>query len=253
MRMLFRNLLLLLGLSLFAAPLYAVHVKESQVKVDEIDIGQGLEALSYSTVDVHYTGRLESGEVFDSSIERGEPFRFTLGAGQVIPGWDMGILGMKVGGKRILSIPPELAYGKRGAGNVIPPNASLTFEVELIAVAPPPFESIDSAALQAKLQSGIKLIDIRRPEEWRETGVVEGSIQSTAFDTNGKFLSSFVEMLESTVQPDEEFAVICRTGNRTAALSNWLATRGGYSNVLNVSDGITRWIEEGRPVDKTGN
>ena len=253
MRMLIRNLLLLLGLALCAPLLNAAHVKESQVKIDDIDVGQGLEALSYSTVDVHYTGRLESGEVFDSSLERGEPFRFTLGAGQVIPGWDMGILGMKAGGRRILSIPPELAYGQRGAGDVIPPNASLIFEVELIAVAPPPFESIDSTALQAKLQSGIKLIDIRRPEEWRETGVVEGSIQSTAFDANGKFLSAFVEMLEGTVQPDEEFAVICRTGNRTAALSNWLATRGGYSNVLNVSDGITRWIEEGRPVDKTGN
>ena len=252
MRMLFGNVLLLLGLSLFVSPLYAAHDKGAQVKIDEINVGQGPEALRFSVVDVHYTGRLENGEVFDSSLQRGEPLRFTLGAGQVIPGWEMGIQGMKTGGKRVLSIPPELAYGQRGAGNVIPPNASLTFEVELVAVAPPPFESIDSQALQAKLESGIKLIDIRRPEEWRETGVVEGSIQSTAFDTNGKFLSSFVEMLESTVQPDEEFALICRTGNRTATLSNWLATRGGYSNVLNVEDGITRWIGEGRPVDKSG-
>jgi rhodanese-related sulfurtransferase len=247
-----RNIPLLLGLALFTPLLFAAHVKEAQVKIDEIDVGQGLEALRFSVVDVHYTGRLESGEVFDSSLERGEPFRFTLGAGQVIPGWDMGVLGMKAGGKRVLSIPPELAYGERGAGNVIPPNASLTFEVELVAVEPPPFASIDSAALQEKLERRVKLIDIRRPEEWRETGVVEGSIQSTAFDADGKFLPSFVEMLESTVQPDEEFAVICRTGNRTAALSNWLATRGGYKNVLNVSDGITRWLEEGRPVDRPG-
>jgi rhodanese-related sulfurtransferase len=242
----------LLALALFTPSLYAAHVKESQVKIDEINIGQGLEVQRYSVVDVHYTGRIESGEVFDTSIERGEPFRFTLGAGQVIPGWDMGILGMKAGGKLVLSIPPELAYGQRGAGNVIPPNASLTFEVEVVAVEPPPFASIDSAALQEKLERGVKLIDIRRPEEWRQTGVVEGSIQSTAFDADGKFLESFVQMLESTVQPDEEFAVICRTGNRTAALSNWLATRGGYENVLNVSDGITRWIDEGRPVGKPG-
>ncbi len=131
MRVSSRNLLLLLGLALFAPLLYAAHIKEPQVKIDEINVGEGLEALRFSVVDVHYTGRLESGEVFDSSIERGDPIRFTLSAGQVIPGWDMGILGMKAGGKRVLSIPPELAYGQSGAGDVIPPNASLTFEVEL--------------------------------------------------------------------------------------------------------------------------
>ena len=247
-----KNLLFLLGLVLFAPVLYAAHGKEPQVKIDEIRLGEGAEAMRFSVVDVHYTGRLENGEVFDSSLERGEPFRFTLSAGQVIPGWDMGILGMKAGGKRVLNIPPELAYGKSGAGGVIPPNASLTFDVELLAVAPPPFPSIDSAVLQEKLDRGVTLIDIRRPEEWRQTGVVEGSIKATAFDANGRFQASFMTMLENTVQPDEEFVVICRTGNRTAMLSNWLATRGGYSNVVNVGDGITRWIEEGRPVDKSG-
>ena len=116
------------------------------------------------------------------------------------------------------------------------------------AVEAPPFESIDNAELQAKLERGIKLIDIRRPEEWQQTGIVEGSIKSTAFNAESKFLASFVEMLERTVQPDEEFALICRTGNRTAILSNWLVTRGGYKNVLNVRDGITRWIDEGLSV-----
>ena len=252
MRVSISSLLLFLSLVLCAPGLFAAHVKEPEVKIDQINAGEGLEALRFSVVDVHYTGRLDSGQVFDSSLERGEPIRFTLGAGQVIPGWDMGILGMKTGGKRVLSIPPELAYGARGAGNVIPPNASLTFEVELVAVEPPPFANVDNAALQAKLDGGVKLIDIRRQEEWLQTGVVEGSIKSTAFDANGKFQNAFLEMLKSTVQPDEEFVVICRTGNRTAALSNWLATRGGYKNVINVTDGITRWIEEGRQVEKPG-
>ena len=253
MRVPMRNMLLFLSsLVLFAPVLHASHgAGEPQVKIEEIEVGQGAEAMRYALVDVHYSGRLDSGEVFDSSIERGEPIRFTLGAGQVIPGWDMGILGMKVGGKRTLEIPPELAYGARGAGGVIPPNARLTFEVALLAVEPPPFESIDNAQLQAKLKSGVKLIDIRRPEEWKETGVVEGSIRSTAFSADGQFLKSFVDMLQQTVQPDEEFVVICRTGNRTAALSNWLATRGGYKNVLNHRDGITDWIGQGLPVDKT--
>ena len=232
---------------------YAAHGAGPDVGVEEIQVGEGIEALPFSVVDVHYTGRLEDGKVFDSSIERGKPFRFTLGSGQVIPGWDIGIRGMRPGGKRALKIPPELAYGKQGAGGVIPPDATLTFEVELLAVQAPPFASISTAQLAAKLENGIKLIDVRRPDEWQQTGVVDGSIESTAFDAEGRFLKSFVEMLEKTVQPEEEFALICRTGNRTAALSNWLATRGGYPNVLNVQDGITQWIREKRPVGKSGS
>lgn len=251
MRISISNILLYLGLALFTSSLQAAH-GGPDVKIDEIEVGQGLEALRFSVVDVHYTGRLENGDVFDSSVERGEPIRFTLGAGQVIPGWEMGILGMKAGGKRILDIPAELAYGARGAGGVIPPNARLSFEVALLTVEPPPFASIVSATLQAKLERGIKLIDIRRPEEWQQTGVVEGSIKATAFNAEGRFLESFVEKLEQTVQPGEEFVVICRTGNRTAALSNWLATKGGYKNVLNHRNGITDWIAEGLPVDKSG-
>ena len=231
---------------------YASHGPVSNVAIEEIKIGQGIEALPYSVVDVQYTGKLEEGTVFDSSVGRGEPFRFTLGAGQVIPGWDMGIQGMKPGGKRVLTIPPELAYGNAGAGDKIPPNATLIFDVELVTVTAAPFNSIDNAELVGKLKNGIKLIDIRRLDEWRETGIIDGSIKSTAFDGQGRFLQSFVKLLEKTVQPDEEFALICRTGNRTAALSNWLATKGGYKNVLNVQDGITSWIKEGNPISKSG-
>src|ERR1700686_2838660 len=97
-------------------------------------VGTGATAVSGATVKVHYTGWLTTGTKFDSSRDRGEPFSFSLGAGQVIKGWDEGVAGMKVGGKRQLRIPPDLGYGSRGAGGVIPPNATLVFDVELLDV-----------------------------------------------------------------------------------------------------------------------
>ncbi len=239
-----------LCLGLFMQVAQAGHSPTSEVTIQEMKIGQGDSASLFSVVNVHYTGKLEDGTVFDSSIERNKPFQFTLGAGQVIPGWDMGIKGMKPGGKRVLTIPPDLAYGQQGAGGAIPSNATLIFDVELISVTPPPFTNIDNAQLVTKMEKGIKLIDIRRAEEWQQTGIVEGSIKSTAFNGQGQFQQSFLAMLKKTVQPDEEFAIICRTGNRTSNLSNWLATKGGYKKVLNVKDGIVSWMAENRPTSK---
>ena len=103
------------------------------------EIGTGDEAVAGNNVSVHYTGWLqqpdgEKGKKFDSSVDRGQPFGFRLGAGMVIKGWDEGVAGMKIGGKRTLTIPSELGYGARGAGGVIPPNATLIFDVELLGV-----------------------------------------------------------------------------------------------------------------------
>jgi FKBP-type peptidyl-prolyl cis-trans isomerase FkpA len=97
-------------------------------------IGTGAEAAAGKTAVVHYTGWLMDGTKFDSSVDRNQPFSFPLGGGQVIKGWDEGVAGMKVGGKRTLIIPPALGYGARGAGNVIPPNATLKFQVQLLDV-----------------------------------------------------------------------------------------------------------------------
>jgi FKBP-type peptidyl-prolyl cis-trans isomerase FkpA len=109
-------------------------ITPSGLKYEDLTVGAGAEAKAGQAVSVHYTGWLTDGKKFDSSKDRGQPFQFALGAGQVIKGWDEGVQGMKVGGKRKLTIPPGLGYGTRGAGNVIPPNATLIFDVELLGV-----------------------------------------------------------------------------------------------------------------------
>ena len=107
----------------------------SELQIVEILEGEGAEVASGDVALVHYTGVLADGTVFDSSVNRGEPFGFQVGVGQVIQGWDQGVVGMKVGGRRLLAIPPELGYGARAIGN-IPPNSTLIFEVELLEVIP---------------------------------------------------------------------------------------------------------------------
>ena len=106
----------------------------SELKIEDLVVGIGVEAVVGKVVSVHYTGTLTNGTKFDSSKDRGIPFEFNLGAGEVIKGWDLGVVGMKIGGKRKLTIPASLGYGSQGAGGVIPPNATLIFEVELLGV-----------------------------------------------------------------------------------------------------------------------
>jgi peptidylprolyl isomerase len=107
---------------------------KSGLKYQDVKVGTGPSPKAGQTVTVHYTGTLTNGTKFDSSRDRGQPFEFTIGVAQVIKGWDEGVMSMKVGGRRNLLIPPDLGYGERGAGGVIPPNATLKFDVELLGV-----------------------------------------------------------------------------------------------------------------------
>ncbi|MDJ0805315.1 MAG: FKBP-type peptidyl-prolyl cis-trans isomerase [Gammaproteobacteria bacterium] len=109
-------------------------ITDTGLKYEDLVTGDGEEATPGQRVSVHYTGWLTDGSKFDSSVDRNEPFSFVLGQGRVIRGWDEGVQGMKVGGKRKLTIPPQLGYGAAGAGGVIPPNATLVFDVELLAI-----------------------------------------------------------------------------------------------------------------------
>jgi peptidylprolyl isomerase len=134
-----RHLLRLLGGSALAlavtpAQAAAMTTTPSGLSYTDLVVGTGAQPRPGQSVTVHYTGTLTNGAKFDSSRDRNEPFTFTIGQGQVIKGWDEGVAGMKVGGRRQLTIPPALGYGARGAGGVIPPNATLIFDVELIGV-----------------------------------------------------------------------------------------------------------------------
>ena len=117
---------------LFIIMCFTHSVMADGVQINNNIEGEGKEIVKHSKIQVHYTGKLQDGTKFDSSLDRGEPFSFQIGLRQVIEGWEIGLMGMKVGGKRTLIIPSELAYGERGAGDLIPPNATLTFDVEIV-------------------------------------------------------------------------------------------------------------------------
>jgi rhodanese-related sulfurtransferase len=234
---------------LFVSP--TVHAANKNIQVKVIKLGVGSEAVINSSVTVHYTGWLKkNGKKFDSSIDRGKPFSFTLGAQEVIKGWDLGVVGMRVGGKRMLIIPPHLGYGSRGVGQVIPPKATLRFEVELLAVEPAKYYNINNIELKLLLDRGVKIVDIRRQEEWKATGIIKGSQKATAFNENGDFIKTFVPSMMAMTSPEEEVVLICRSGNRTVAIAKFLTEQRGFKKVYNVTNGILKWIKDGFPVVK---
>ena len=224
--------------------------EKPKLLVKELKIGTGKEATRYAEVDVHYTGWTMDGKKFDSSLDRGEPIRFKLGAGQVIQGWDIGLDGMRVGGKRELIIPPEMGYGAKGAGDAIPPNATLKFAVELVAVSGPNFTNIGNGKLKAMVAKGVPIVDLRRQDEWNETGIIKGSHLITAFDGKGRLQVDFLPKFEKVVGLNDEVILICRTGNRTSLIANALANNKGFTKIFNAQNGITSWIKEGGEVGK---
>ena len=223
---------------------------ENELKITINKEGSGDRAEIGMSVSVHYTGKLEDGTVFDSSVPRGQPFTFTLGAGQVIKGWDLGVEGMTIGEKRNLVIPPHLGYGIRGAGATIPPNATLIFDVELLEVTMPITlgELSPQEFIEAQENGGV-VIDIRREEEWKETGIIKGSQTITAFTKDGKihpdFPKKFFDLIDDV---DVPILLYCRTGNRTGILGKALIDQVGQTNVSHLSDGIVEWKKQGFPV-----
>ena len=220
---------------------------KADLKTETIIQGSGSKAELGMRVQVHYTGKLDDGTVFDSSVPRGEPFVFTLGQRQVIQGWEEGILGMLVGETRVLTIPPALAYGSSGAGDIIPPNATLIFDVQLLATSwPPSLKELTTEQLLDAQKSGSVIIDIRSLNEWVETGIIAGAETVTAFSANGNLHSDFRKKFFSIIKSkDTPIVLYCRSGNRSKRLGNVLVNQGNYTNVSHLSKGIIGWKKDG--------
>ena len=190
------------------------------LQINNIIEGEGAEIINHSKIQVHYTGKLQDGTKFDSSYDRGQPFSFQIGLREVIEGWEIGLMGMKVGGKRTLIIPPELAYGERGAGDLIPPNATLTFDVEIIDVKDPGYGFINAEEIQDLQEDGYKFIDIRTKKERDSTGIIPGSLEITAFDIYGNFVPEFMKTFRDLIDLDDNTVFISNECKVASMLAN---------------------------------
>ena len=207
--------------------------------------GDGLKIVNHSKIKVHYIGKLQDGTKFDSSYDRNQPFSFQIGLRQVIDGWEKGLIGMQVGGKRTLIIPPELAYGERGAGELIPPNATLIFDIEIIEVKLPSYKIIKSKEIEKFIKdSNFIFIDIRTKKERETTGILPGSIEITAFDIYGNFVPEFMKTFQSLVDIDDNIVFISNEGEISSILANGFAEQLSAPNMYSLEGGIQKLIKE---------
>ena len=225
------------------------------VQSEEIEIlldnpGNGIKILNHYKVKVNYRGLLENGTEFDSSFKRNEPFIFQIGIRQVILGWEEGLMGMKVGGKRTIKIPPSLAYGSTGAGELIAPNSTLIFEIEILDATPPLYEKLLSSDLENKIIEGFILIDIRPPDQIKSSGIIEGSLKINAFDSKGNFIPKFISKFEESTTTGDSVVFISKEGKNSDIIANGFVEQLGLTNIYSLTGGIQNWIKEGRKLIK---
>ena len=212
--------------------------------------GWGAEIKNHFKVHVNYKGTLEDGTEFDNSFKRNEPFVFQIGLRQVILGWEKGLMGMKVGGKRTIKIPPELGYGSRGAGKLIPPNATLIFEIEVVNTFAPGYTNLTSEDLIIQQKNNLILIDIRTEKERLNTGIIKNSFGITAFDNKGKFNSNFIKDYQAVATKKNHVVFISNEGDVSATLANGFVEQLNSENMYSLIGGIKNWIKEGRVLIK---
>ena len=210
--------------------------------------GDGKKIIYHSWVQIEYTGSFENGKVFDTNIGKDRPLVVQMGMKEVIPGFEQGIIGTTKGTKRKIKIPAKLAYGKKGGGDVIPPNTDLIFEFEIIDVLDPHYKTINSEELIEKINGNAVALDIRLEDQW-EKGVIEGSFQETAFNKDGKFnvyLMDKVRALAGEESQNIEIVFISHDGETATILGNAFAEDLGFKNVSVLKGGVVQWLKEKR-------
>ena len=235
---------------LFIIMFLSQNVNADGIQITNIVEGEGTEIINHSKIQVHYTGKLQDGTKFDSSYDRGQPFSFQIGLREVIKGWEIGLMGMQVGGKRTLIIPPELAYGDRGAGDLIPPNATLTFDIEIVAVKNPGYGLIKADDIKRLKEDGYKFIDIRTEKERENTGIISGSLEITAFDIYGNFVPEFMKTFRDLVELDDNIVFISNEGEIASMLANGFVEQLNATNMYALKGGIQQLIKENYKLEK---
>ena len=239
--------------NLFIFLIFPLLINAAEIEILSDIPGTGPTIVNHSKISLHYIGTLEDGTEFDSSFKRNQPFVFQIGIRQVIPGWEIGLIGMKVGGKRKIKIPSELAYGKTGAGKSIPPNATLIFDVEIIAIQQPGYKIIKGSDLISMQKEDLIVIDIRPQEEWKKTGIIKGSKKITAFDIEGNFNPGFLKSFKSLTRKkneDSKVVFVSNNGDISSILANGFFEQLGYKKMYSLKGGINEWITLENPLIK---
>ena len=224
------------------------NLNAAEIKIISDKPGNGKKIIHHSWVQIEYTGSFESGDVFDTNVGKNRPLVVQMGMKEVIPGFEQGIIGTTKGTKRKIKIPSELAYGKKGGGDVIPPNTDLIFEFEIIDVLDPHYKMINSEELIDKINNNAVALDIRLENQW-DKGVIEGTFQETAFNKDGKFnvyIMDKVRALAAEESQNIEIVFISHDGETAAILGNAFAEDLGFKNVSVLRGGILQWLKEDR-------
>ena len=224
------------------------NLNAAEIEIISDKAGDGKKIIHHSWVQIEYTGSFESGDVFDTNVGKNRPLVVQMGMKEVIPGFEQGIIGTTKGTKRKIKIPSELAYGKKGGGDVIPPNTDLIFEFEIIDVLDPHYKMINSEELIDKINNNAVALDIRLENQW-DKGVIEGTFQETAFNKDGKFnvyIMDKVRALAAEESQNIEIVFISHDGETAAILGNAFAEDLGFKNVSVLKGGILQWLNEDR-------
>jgi rhodanese-related sulfurtransferase len=223
------------------------NLNAAEIKIIFDKPGDGKKIIHHSWVQIEYVGSFENGEVFDTNIGKNRPLVVQMGMKEVIPGFEQGIIGTTKGTKRKIKIPAELAYGKKGGGDVIPPNTDLIFEFEIIDVLDPNYKLISPDELIVLIEKNAVALDIRTEDQWKKIGIIKGTFQETAFNKEGKFnvyLMDKVRALAGAESQNIEIAFISNDGETASILANAFAEDLGFKNVFVLRGGIKAWIDD---------